>query len=155
MGIHPGLKTTEGTEVIVSHCPRPLPTRNSKPAYKRMARRLSSWALHLFTARITGKVLFLVCHLSPYPYNEQELQVVAEQLLQALPPLEFSEPSELRQNEESTRSAPLPQLGQGVLWLDWLMGLSSSNLILQLGQEYSYIGISLPLTGSITQRPLP
>jgi hypothetical protein len=104
---------------------------------------------------MAGKALSLVCHLSPYPYNEQELQVVAEQLLQALLPSEAGEPSELRQNEESTRWALLPQLGQETLWLDWLMVLSSSNLLLQLEQKYSYIGISLPPTGTVKQQPLP
>jgi hypothetical protein len=96
---------------------------------------------------MTEKAPFLVCHLSPYHYNEQELQVVAEQVLQALPPSEADEPSELRQNEESTRSAPLPHLGQETFSPDWLMVLSNSNLLLQLEQKYSYIGISPPPTG--------
>jgi hypothetical protein len=91
---------------------------------------------------MTGKVLSLFCHFSPYPDNEQELQVVAEQLAQALPPSEAGEPSELLQNGESTRRALPPQLGQEAPWFDWLMVLSSSNLFLHLEQKYSYIGIS-------------
>jgi hypothetical protein len=93
--------------------------------------------------------------LPPYPDNEQESQVVAEQLAQALPPSEAGEPSELLENEESTRRALLPQLGQEAPWLDWLMVLSSSNLILQLEQKYSYIGISPPPNDTVKQRPLP
>jgi hypothetical protein len=93
---------------------------------------------------MTGKAPSLVFHLSPYPASEQESQVVAEQLLQALPPSEAGEPSELRQNEESTRSALPPQLGQEALRPDWLMALSSSNLSSQPEQKYSYIGIVLP-----------
>jgi hypothetical protein len=96
---------------------------------------------------MTRKVPSLVCHLPPYPDNEQELQVVAEQLAQALPPSEAGEPSELLENKENTRWALPPQLGQAALWLDWLIALSCSNLSLQSEQKYSYIGISPPPTG--------
>jgi len=61
---------------------------------------------------MTRKAPYLVCHLPPYPASEQESQVVAEQLLQALPPSEAGEPSVLLENEESTRWALPPQLGQ-------------------------------------------
>ena len=80
---------------------------------------------------------------------------MAEQLAQALPPSEAGEPSELLENRENTRRAPPPQLGQEALWLDWLIGLSSSNLVLQSGQKYSYIGISPPPAGTTKQQLLP
>jgi len=97
----------------------------------------------------------LVCHLPPYPDNGQELQVVAEQLAQALPPSEAGEPSELLENKENTRWALPPQLRQEALWLDWPIVLSSSNLSSQLEQKYSYIGIVPPFSGTIKQQPLP
>jgi hypothetical protein len=41
-------------------------------------------------------------HLTPHPDKEQESQVVAEQLAQALPLSEAGEPSELLENNENT-----------------------------------------------------
>jgi hypothetical protein len=61
---------------------------------------------------MTGKPQLLLSHLTPYPDIEQESQVVAEQLEQALPAPEAGEPSELLENSESTRSALPPQRGQ-------------------------------------------
>jgi len=82
--------------------------------------------------------------LTPYPDKEQESQVLAEQLEQALPPPESGEPSELRENSESTRSALPPQRGQEASSPAWLIALSTSNLSPHFEQEYSYIGIIPP-----------
>jgi len=69
---------------------------------------------------------------------------VAEQLEQLLPPIEAGKPSELRQNDEGTRLALLPQPGQGASSPAWLIALSASNLSPHFEQEYSYIGIIPP-----------
>jgi hypothetical protein len=93
---------------------------------------------------MTGKVSFQVCHLSLYPfYNEQVLQLSDEQLLQLLPPPKSKESSEQLQNRESTRPALPPHLGQVTPSPAWLIGLSSSNFCSQAEQTYSYIGIFL------------
>jgi hypothetical protein len=78
-----------------------------------------------------------------YRYKEQESQLVVEQLEQLFPPPKGDEPSELWQNDESTRLAFLPHLGQGASSPAWLIALSASNLSPHFGQEYSYIGIIL------------
>jgi hypothetical protein len=93
---------------------------------------------------MTGKTYFLLSHLTPYPDKEQESQVVAEQLVQALPTPEADEPSELRENSESTRSALPPQRGQEASSPAWLIALSTSNLSPHFEQEYSYIGTIPP-----------
>jgi hypothetical protein len=109
-----------------------------------MAGRLPLGAFQRLTADMTGKAFFRLCHLSHYPfYNEQVLQLSVEQLLQLLPPLKSGEPSEQRQNAESTRPALPPHLGQVTPSPAWLMGLSSSNFCSQSEQTYSYIGIFL------------
>ncbi len=86
------------------------------------------------------KGAFSACPLLiPYPYIEQELQVSAEQVLQALP--EAEPPSEFVRNREGTLSAEPPQFGHTPVSSDWLIGRNSSNLSLQSEQKYSYIGI--------------
>jgi len=52
---------------------------------------------------MTAKAPSLVYHFPPYPDKEQELQVLAEQLAQALPVPEAGKPSELLENNESAR----------------------------------------------------
>jgi len=52
---------------------------------------------------MTEKVHSPLSHLPPYPANEQESHEVAEQLEQALPVSEAGDPSELLENNESTR----------------------------------------------------
>jgi len=69
------------------------------------------------------------------------LQVLDVQLAHTLPVPETDEPSELLENNESTRWALPPQLGHKAAPPAWLIGLSSSNLSSQSEQKYSYIGI--------------
>jgi len=70
------------------------------------------------------------------------LQLLAEQLPQALPFPEDEAPSELLQNRESALGAGLPQVGQLPVSAASLIGLICSNFCLQFAQTYSYIGIA-------------
>jgi len=81
-------------------------------------------------------------------YIPQVLQVPEAQLAQELPPIEEVSPLsslEKEQKLESTRSAVFPHLGQTAPSFDWLNRLNNSNLVLQPGHTYSYIGIFFPL----------
>ena len=71
------------------------------------------------------------------------LQLPEEHELQALWLAGEDVPPDVRQNRETARGAGWPHLGQGPASIARLMGLISSNLCLQLEQEYSYMGISL------------
>jgi len=55
LGIYPGLKATEGTEVIMLDRTRTFPARNSQPAFKHLAGWLSRRTLHYLTTGMTGK----------------------------------------------------------------------------------------------------
>jgi hypothetical protein len=81
-------------------------------------------------------------------YTWQLEQLVEEQELQEeAPPIGVDAPSPLlekEEKEESTRLALLRQRGQDAFWLAWLWGCNNSNLKLHSGQQYSYIGISIP-----------
>jgi len=57
------------------------------------------------------KSAFSAFSFTPYPAKGQELQVSDVQLAHALPVSETGEPSELLENNESTRWALPPQLG--------------------------------------------
>ena len=106
-----------------------------------------------FYRRNYRKGAFSYCPLlTPYPYTEQELQVSAEQVLQALP--EAESPSEFLRNREGTLSAEPPQSGHTPASSAWLIGRNISNLRLHFEQKYSYIGIAF-LFQAIRQRLLP
>ncbi len=72
------------------------------------------------------------------------LQVPEEQVLQVLAPSEAGDPSELLENNESTRLAQAPQPKHWASSSARFIGLNNSNLSLQSEQRYSYIGIFPP-----------
>lgn len=87
-------------------------------------------------------------------YTWQLEQLAEEQELQEeAPPIGVDAPSPLlekEEKEESIRLASLRQRGQDAFWLAWLWGRSNSNLKLHSGQQYSYMGISIPF---LSQKP--
>jgi len=80
-----------------------FPLRNSQPAFEHLAGWHFRRTFHYSAARMAEKMYSPLSHLSPYPANEQELQLLEVQVLQALPVSEAGEPSELLENAESTR----------------------------------------------------
>ena len=68
MDIYPGLKATEGAEVMVFDRARAFPTRDSQPVFKHLTGWFSLMTFYLFTARKTRKIHSFSFHFySPVP----------------------------------------------------------------------------------------
>jgi len=99
---------------------------------------------------LAGVIEAGIYHLN---YSWQILQLLALHVGQELAVMELVSPLSLLEKEanlESFRPASALHSGQGALLSESLSGRNNSNSVPHSGQAYSYIGIFIPSTISLT-----